>query len=191
MEKTEVPYVEMPATNGPVILIDKEDYDKLPTKNWRIHQKGKTACVITYDTGLGKSAVFLTKVLVAYNSKQRVIFRNGNRLDHRRLNLMIAKKNGQGTNKEKRSKAPETLELNGCILRKAGLGNRCYPDKELCPYYSECLDAVCKRTVWRGWTAEKIVDQGQCSKESTYREPQAQAETRLHSSLILPEVFTQ
>ena len=168
MEKTEVPYVEMPATNGYVILIDKEDYDKLPTKVWRVANRGWTQCVLSYGVGTGKSALFLTKILVEHNTKyQRVIFKNGNRLDYRRANLELAKKNGMGTNNAtsiKRSKAPDTFELNGCILRKGKTSQRCEGYLGTCPHYSECLDAVSKKTAWGGWTAERIADQKECSK---------------------------
>jgi hypothetical protein len=105
---------EIQLQNGKVVLVDDEDYERANQYHWNIRLQDKILERVTmskWHSGNKENinlAHFVLEVSLDHN--QCVIFRNGNRLDHRKSNLKITTKreahlrsrgNGNSTSKYK------------------------------------------------------------------------------------------
>lgn len=154
-------YIEVNLTGGQILLLDREDYDRLPYKdNWRIYTSNGKQFVGRWTTEDGKNrTTYLSTLLFEYDrGRQKIVFTNGNRLDYRSANVKFAPRQGNLGQKnlasffERRDNKTTKIRVNGCILTKAQTGQRC-ADFLNCSDYTKCLDEVCRKTEWPGWKA--------------------------------------
>lgn len=74
---------ELELVNGGITLIDKEDYEKVKDKKWRLH-RGYAQCTD------GKTTIMLHRYIMEVKAKRKIIDHiNGDKLDNRKANLRI------------------------------------------------------------------------------------------------------
>jgi hypothetical protein len=154
-------YSELKLTSGETLVLDTEDYEKVPFKDrWRVYMSKNMQFVGRWSVEGGKGTTkYLSSILFDYDRRNlKIVFKNGDRLDFRRANIEYVPRKGSTCQKNlanytarRNNRSPE-IRVNGCVLTKAGMGKRCaYYLK--CDLYSKCLDEICAQTEWPGWTA--------------------------------------
>ena len=150
-------YAEITLPDGQKVILDKEDYVRLPWKDkWRIYTSNGRIFVGRTNGPRG-AITFMSAILFTFDRwRQKIVFKNGNRQDYRRENVEFPLRQGNKLKPNvdlflarRHSKTTE-ISKNGCVLIKAKSGKRC--DRFLtCEHYTDCLDTIASTTEWPGW----------------------------------------
>jgi hypothetical protein len=152
--------IELTLTGGQILVMDREDYDRLPWKDkWRIYSGNGKRVFVGRPSGPKVAIKYLSSIIFSYDRwRQKISFKNGNPLDYRSSNVEFLCREGNRSQKNCENyikrRMDDPIKMNGCVLIRAKSGKRC-AEYLKCNHYEKCLDAVALERDWPGWNSTK------------------------------------